>query len=309
MEQQLKLADSGVVFNEGTHQYFLGDKELKGITGILSRLVFPNKYDGIPAHVLAQAAKRGSHIHKMCEMVDEIGIVPEGCKEAMNYIALKDSLGLVSVAREYLVTDRARVASAIDAVYAGTRPGTVILNDLKTTSKLDKEYLSWQLSIYAYLFSLQNPDIEIEKVTATWLKDDNCEWVEIERKPVEEVKRLLDADATGGPFVTAEAGDGGKDGGGIPEYIAGALGTLQALHAKIEMYESQFNKLKAEIEAAMVERGDKSVITPVASFSYTAPRTSVGFDSSAFKKENEELYKRYCTKETAKKGYLTIKFK
>lgn len=38
----IDLVKSSVVFNEEDHTYFLGDKELKGITGMISRQLFPD---------------------------------------------------------------------------------------------------------------------------------------------------------------------------------------------------------------------------------------------------------------------------
>ena len=42
------LADSGVVFDKENHTYRLGDKQLWGITGMLSSQLFPEKYDFVP---------------------------------------------------------------------------------------------------------------------------------------------------------------------------------------------------------------------------------------------------------------------
>lgn len=44
----IKLVKSPVVFNEENHTYFLGEKQLRGITGMISRQLFPDKYKGVP---------------------------------------------------------------------------------------------------------------------------------------------------------------------------------------------------------------------------------------------------------------------
>ena len=176
----ITLNKSRVVFNEGDHTYTLDGKPLKGVTGILERRLFPEKYAKIPKHILKQAADRGSYIHKMCELVDTLDVSPD-CQEAQNYIDLKKRLGLKSIASEYLVSDNKHYASSIDVVYEGQQG--VILNDRKTTSKLDRESVSWQLSIYALFFEMMNPDVKVEGLSATWLRREICEYVEIERKP------------------------------------------------------------------------------------------------------------------------------
>ena len=43
----IELVKSGVVFNEENHTYFLGDKQLSGITGMIKRQLFPDKYKSL----------------------------------------------------------------------------------------------------------------------------------------------------------------------------------------------------------------------------------------------------------------------
>lgn len=54
----IKLVKSPVVFNEENHTYFLGEKQLRGITGMISRQLFPDKYKGVPDHVMRRAANK-----------------------------------------------------------------------------------------------------------------------------------------------------------------------------------------------------------------------------------------------------------
>lgn len=61
--------------------------------------------------------------------------------------------------------------------------------------------MSWQLSIYAYLFELQNPLIKVDKLFGIWLRGNKSELVEIERKPDAEVKRLLECEIKGEQFL------------------------------------------------------------------------------------------------------------
>lgn len=61
----MKLIKSQVVFNPDEHTYMLGDKELSGITSVISRQLFPDKYRDVPEYVLRKAAERGTMIHKI----------------------------------------------------------------------------------------------------------------------------------------------------------------------------------------------------------------------------------------------------
>ena len=298
----IKLNKSRVVFEPEGHTYHLDGVELQGVTGILSRRLFADKYAGISQEVLNKAAKRGSVIHEQCDLVDSLGVVfGECCQEAVNYLKLKEDKGLVSVASEYLVSDNEHYATSIDAVYYGNTG--VILNDRKTTSKLDMEYLSWQLSIGAYLFELQNPNVPVDGLTATWLRGEICEYVEVERKPVELVKALLLADINDDEF---EWDDPSKN---IPDFITEHLDTMVVLNKRIKALQAEYDVHKEAVFKAMAEQDIKSVKTPQATFSYVAATSGVGFDKDAFAEAYPELFKEFNTKQTSKKASITIKFK
>ena len=83
----IELVKSSVVFSEENHTYFLGEKQLKGITGMISRQLFPNKYKDIPEYILKRAAEKGSRIHGQCQFADVTGLPPESI-EAINYLSL-----------------------------------------------------------------------------------------------------------------------------------------------------------------------------------------------------------------------------
>ena len=290
----MKLNDSKIRFVAKTHQYFLGDKELKGVTGAISRRIFPDKYKYVDPEVIVQAAKRGSYIHQMCEMVDELGVTPD-CLEAKNYINLKEKYNLQPIAREYLITDGEHYASAIDAVYEVE--GGVVLNDLKTTYKLDKEYISWQLSIYKYFFELLNPDIEVKGLTATWLKGDIAEYVDIKEKSREQVLELLRCDINDEEFKIEDS---------TPEFIRSRVEALVLLKTRINELQTQFDALKAEVEDGMRSGNYDTIKTDSITFSLTKDSKTKSFDSKKFQQEHSELYNNYLTEKT-KKGFLTLR--
>ena len=70
--------------------------------------------------------------------------------------------------------------------------GKIYLNDFKTTYKLDKEYLSWQLSFYKLAYENMY-DKEIHGLVAVWLPKKRLgEFVEIETKTKEQVLEVVD---------------------------------------------------------------------------------------------------------------------
>lgn len=189
--KKIELKQSGVVFNEVDHTYtFLGSL-LSGVTSLLHRTLFAGKYKGISAEVLAKAAAYGHNIHEQIELVDTLGVESQ-TPAVQAYLQMKADLNLTTLANEYLVSDEQYIASSIDIVF-----DDLTLADIKTTSRLDMEYLSWQLSMYAYLFELQNPGLKVPRLLAIWLPKPQYGKpmiVEVPRKSNDALKVLIEWD-------------------------------------------------------------------------------------------------------------------
>ena len=200
----MELTKSQIIFDQQAHTYTTPDGVcLQGVTGMIERQLFPDKYSGVPEFVMKRAAERGSFVHEVCELVDDLGIEHES-EEARNYQKLKESYGLQYEASEYLVSDNEHFASCIDKVYRES-DNEFSLGDIKTTYKLDKEYVRWQLSIYAYWFERQNPGCKVVRLFAIWLRGNISELVEVERRPDGIIIELLSAEIDGRKFVNPYA--------------------------------------------------------------------------------------------------------
>lgn len=191
-----ELKRSDVTFNPGPHTYTTKDgRPLSGVTSLLRRHMFAHKYDDIPGFVLKKAAERGTSVHSRIQLCDSLGVIPADDPEIQAYNVFKEKYGVKAIANEYLVTDGVNVASCIDVVY-----DDLSLCDIKTTSRLDMDYLSWQLSIYAYLFEFQNPGLKVPRLLAMWLPKERYgspNMVEVPRIPASECARLIECDAAG----------------------------------------------------------------------------------------------------------------
>lgn len=167
---EIKLNPSGVVFDEHRHLYSLNGKPLKGITGMIGRQLFPDKYDGIPQSVLDKAAEYGSSVHSTIELCDSLGDHENQDPIYQAYRSLLFNEGLEPIANEYIVTDYEHFASPIDVV-ALDKEGNIAIIDIKTTSKHDGEYVSWQGSVLKRLFCITNPHLadKVKSVYTVWL--------------------------------------------------------------------------------------------------------------------------------------------
>lgn len=279
----IELVDSQVVFNQEEHTYSLNGIALKGITGMIKSQLFPNMYKDIPQYILDKAAERGTMVHESIELFDA-GFEPKDTTpELESYKRIKRENGLTTLANEYIVTDREHFASAIDLVLC--KGDEVILADLKTTYTLDKEYVRWQLSIYAYLFELQNPELKVCKLYALWLRDDKSEFAEIKRVESDTIKNLLQCEVEGRKFNTPA---GKVD--SMPSEIKQAEKVVYTLVQHIKELEAQKKALSQGLLKLMQDNDVKTYKGEHITLSRKAASTREDIDKKKLKDEYPEAY-------------------
>lgn len=288
----IELKDSGVVFNQGEHTYHLGDRQLYGITPLLSEKLFPKKYANVSEEVLKRAAEYGTSVHRQCELIDSLGIDPSS-EEGINYISLRDESGLIHEASEYIVTDREHYASAIDKVYRES-DDSFALADIKTTHEPDKEYLRWQLSVYAYLFEKQNKGAKVTKLYCIWLRHEKYELIPIERISDANVKQLLDSGVSGEEYVT------------LPEQYRQIEKGISEVIFQYKFWEAQKKDIQKKIFDAMSGCGMHKWTGSSISCLLRDGAVRKKFDEKKFKEEHPGLYEQYLT-DSFTAGSVTIK--
>ena len=296
MAKKIKLAKCNVEFNQEKHEYWLNGKQLQGVTGILERRLFPDKYKFVSKEMMERAAERGTFVHEQIECADSLGVNPD-VQEVQNYLKLKEEHGFKTLENEYLVSDNENYASSIDIVLTDKEADGVILADIKTTSKFDKESVSWQLSIYAYFFEMMNPNVKVKSLLGVWLRGDIARFITVERKSVELVKELLHADINDMPFTWASE---------IPDYAAIEEELIIALSQRKAEIEEEMEAIKANLMERMAADDKKSIDTGKVLLTLKAASTQMRFDSKKLMADNEDLYNKYL-KETSVKESLTLK--
>lgn len=359
----MRFKQSPVIFNEDEHSYYLGDKRLLGITGLIHSVLGLGVYDDASEHVkdriIPRAGSRGTAVHHAIQTYDQLGVKQTaqivhtryGCRQRDNieyvdetwdvgaelesYIRHLD--GFEPLANELTVSDNDRYASQIDNVWLRKETDGIWLVDTKTNNiKLYptcgyfnpkyfsngedalKEYLSWQLSVYAELFETENPGHKVEGLACNWLRTDNAAFWVIERKPTELVKELLKTE-----YVFTDNGPAYFH----PNPSVFGIGNLPAVQEtqvpvippdvvdyftgllKAEKEAAQkLDEAKRALRAAMEQHNVKSCDFGTFIASIAADSLSNVFDSKKFQADNPELYKKYVTRKP-KKGGLTIKLK
>ena len=287
---RIELRDSGVLFNKELHEYWLGNKQLSGITGMLQRQLFPDEFEGTPDNLLREAARYGTEVHESIELFDS-SWVNDGTQEVQDYITLCNKNNLVHERSEYTVTDGENWASNIDKVYR-ISDDTFSLGDIKTYRTLTPEKMEkarWQLSVYAYFFELQNKGAKVEKLFIIHLRnkekpdgtfDHRAEILPVERIPNQTCKELLDADLLGKQFVNPYS---------IPDKYKEKEGYIRRLIRTKNETEAELSRLKSEILQDMEAIGARTWETETMRLTRKMPSVRVSFNAAKFKEDHPEI--------------------
>ena len=218
--------------------------------------------------------------------------------ELRQYVALLENHKIVPHEAEYLVSNEETHATKIDMVDENYN-----LYDIKTTYTLDKNYLSWQLSICAYLFEHENPGVTAGKLYGIWLRD-TAKLVEVPRVDSEIVKSLLDADAMNAewenPLPTEEVVFENS------ENIIMIERAIIDLKQQMDEYEAFKKLFTDELEKAMIKAKKTMWETDRIRVTLVEPTTKTTFNSKLFASQHPELYYQYITT-SPQKGYIKIK--
>lgn len=120
------------------------------------------------------------------------------------------------------------------------KEGEISLADIKTTYRIDKESLSWQLSIYAYLFERQNPGLKVRNLYGVWLRGDKSELIPVERRSDEEVMRLMECEVKGEKYLSTEIAPAGN----LQLMTAAAVQMLIDIQEELDFAKEQSEQMK-----------------------------------------------------------------
>lgn len=288
--KRMELKNSSVVFNEELHVYWLGNKQLSGITGMIQRQLFPDEFEGVSEEMMMAAAEYGTDVHASIEDFDKHWI-NDGTQEVADYIEICKEHGLVHECSEYCVTDGKNWASMIDKVYRADDT-TFDIGDIKTYGTMTSDKLEkarWQLSIYAYLFELQNKKAKIGRLFIIHLrnklkKDGTFDHIKdvifVNRIPSDVCKELMDCDLIGEQFNNPYS---------IPENIRNQESEIRELIQTKNEVEERLSVLKSNILSEMEMLDVRSWFTDTMRLTRKLPGTRSTFDLQAFKKDHLDI--------------------
>lgn len=242
-------------FNETNHTYTFNGKVLISTTQLMRKHNLSPNYDMVNPEVLQAKAKKGTLIHKEIENFikeNQLGFTDE-LYEFQKYVKEHN---LTSIKSETMVCNDI-VAGTIDLMFMeNDRP---IIADIKTTSVVHKEAVSWQLSIYRYLY-LSYVDGNIVPVEESEYNDVvgqvfhfNKEGIlnveEIPLKPYSDIERLFNCERLGMQF-TLEIDETENS----LQNIVHLEKIINELNEKVEFAKKQQEEFKKTLMEAMENR-------------------------------------------------------
>ncbi|WP_314809652.1 hypothetical protein [Segatella oris] len=306
---------SPVIFDEAAHTYTLEGVRLSGVTAIV-KWMFPDTYKDIPQSVLEKAAEHGSLIHKKCEQYDNCGF-GDDLQEVREYVRLKAENGLTTLENEYLVDDGKDIASSIDVVFDKDESGMYSLADIKTTSKIHKDNVTLQLSIYAYLFEKCNKGKKVGRLFVIWLPKEQygkAELMELKRIGSADCKKIVKAyvakeDAT--PYrekyfgVVEASTEIEPIEEAMPANLKDAEDEIIKIETQLKQMEERKKELKEGLYDLMVQHNVKKWQSKRLQIIRKLESTRESIDTAKVKKQHPEVYAE-CLKTSKVKGSITI---
>ena len=288
-----------IKFKEDTHQYFNEDhKELISVTTLMKKHGLSPDYSKVKKTVLKSKAERGSLIHKEIEDYNKLGDIGF-TKEFMNFKEYLDASNVKVLDSEFMVYNDI-VAGCVDLLL--DENGEPVIADIKTTSSLHKDSVSWQLSIYAYLSGK-----DIKKGQAFhFKKNGELDVVNIPLKPMSEIERLMDCERKGVLFEPTRALTVKEN------ELLNQLSEIERVIAYHESIKKEADKRAVEVRQAIIrsmeENNIKSFENENIKITYVAPIKKLVIDSAKLKKEKPEIVKDY-SKESEVKASIRITLK
>ena len=188
-------------YDDESHTYLCDGLIVPSVTEII-REYLGSKYDGVPADVLAEAARKGTLLHEVIESAENSASAEtyelssdeaEMSDEFASYLRLKKEYGITCEGNEMplLIYYKGRIVAAgrMDML-AFNGDGELGIIDFKRTYELDDEYLAFQLTLYG-MGVKYSYNIDPKFYACMWLRGKRGKFVPYD--PIEKrVEEMLD---------------------------------------------------------------------------------------------------------------------
>lgn len=289
-------------FNEKKHEYTLNGKKLISVTQLMQKHGLAPSYAGVSTEVLNAKAERGTLIHKEIEDFIKKGAI--GFTDEM--IQFKDyvSQSHIEIEASECRVNNDIVAGTIDLILKDSYQP--IIADIKTTYQLHTEAVSWQLSIYLYLYHLKQGketyDV-YEGQAFHFNKEGQLNVVDISLKPYEEVEKLMECERNGEIYKQEiQVNDNNLS------QLISLEEFIKKLDAEKKEAEAKQKAFKEALLQEMESRGLKTFEKDGIKITYVAPSTRTTLDSKGIKEKYPDIYEEFSkTSQTSASLRITLK--
>ena len=194
-----------IQFNEKEHQYIVdGDIAFISVTELLRKHGIAPDYSKADKGVLTEKREKGKEIHKDLENVlNMANYTPTTVygEKFSEWVSENISCGVAEQLLAYNYKGLV-IAGTSDLMFY-LKNGDVCVGDHKCVSKIEKEYVSWQVSIYDY-FARKLKGRVVNGVKWNWkganmfycfqYNDDEMKVIELEKISDQEIERLIECE-------------------------------------------------------------------------------------------------------------------
>lgn len=285
---------SNLSFDLEKHIYSIDDRQLISTTQLLEKHNLSQSYVGVSGEILKESAIIGNMIH------DEIA---EYCHndilgsttEFNNFKKWLDNSSYKVVDSEFMVNNDI-IAGTSDLLLQDSK-GDYIITEIKTTSKIYTESVSWQLSIYRFF------DVDKEKIKGGLcirLKDGVIEVEPIPLKTDSDIEALIDAERKGEIFnysIDAVQND--------LIQVYEIENYINALNEQVKVAKAKQEEFKQRLCEEMDKRNIKTLDTDKVRITRVSDSERVSYDTKAIIKDYNVDASKY-EKKTFVKGGVKI---
>jgi len=199
-------------FDAVSHTYSIDGEIVPSVSQIIAQAT-SKQFDSVDPVILANAARRGTEVHRTIEFYERAGISEtddEMQPYLTNYIEFKCESGLVVLEQEVVLYDKeAGFAGTLDMFVEG-KGNEIGIVDIKTPKSMSKR--KWAIQLAGYKRLAEANGYGVCSVAFLHLTDERCKLFEIEPELLEEATRVFDGLLLAYKYVNKKTKRGKKDG-------------------------------------------------------------------------------------------------
>lgn len=305
-------------FNKKTHTYSIdGEIATISVTELLAKHNLSPSYDGVSKELIKKAAEEGEKVHADLEKIfneKEYTLETEQGKNFEKWVKENVKCG-VAEQRLGFEYNGLTIAGTAD-VMGFLKNDTLFVGDHKNTSQFNREYVSWQVSLYDY-FARQLKGEKLNGQPFNWKgaekfycfhydKKDNGKMTihELDKIPDSEIERLIECEYKGEIYARRELVVSPE----LELEFSKKQKALIRLKKQLENAEKKMESVKEKLIELFEQQGILQWKTDNMSVTYIAPTETHTLDSTKIKRELPQIYDKYV-KVGKKKATIRITIK